>query len=159
MTEIRKAKPQDAEEIHEIALKSWKDAYEDILPEEVIEEVIDEWYDTEDLKDQVDKGFFYITEKESKLAGFVHATVDGGDAALHRLYVDPDHQREGIGSELYGRVEEDLKENAESVELEVFAKNHKGVSFYEKKGFKEIREEEIEFRGVEARQKIMRKNF
>ena len=38
---IRHAEPEDAEEIHDVALKSWKDTYSHILTEETIENVIE----------------------------------------------------------------------------------------------------------------------
>lgn len=45
---IRHAETEDAEEIRDVALKSWKDTYSQILSEEAIEEVIDDWYAVED---------------------------------------------------------------------------------------------------------------
>lgn len=79
---IRHAEPSDAEGIHDVALKSWKDTYSHILSEEAIEGVIDDWYSVEDLKEQTEHPIFYVAEKSDEVVGFVHATVEDEKATL-----------------------------------------------------------------------------
>lgn len=156
---IRHAESEDAEEIHDVALKSWKDTYSHILSEEAIEEVIDDWYSVEDLKEQVEHPIFYVAEKQGKVVGFVHATVEDGKATLHRIYLNPEHQGRGIGSKLYRKVENDIKQKADKIELEVLAENQKGNSFYQKQGFREVKSEEVELSGEKALQKVLVKDL
>lgn len=159
MIEIRHAEPQDAEKIREVALKTWKNTYSDILPEEVIEEVMDDWYSVEDLQDQVNHPLFYVATVDNEVAGFVHVTKEEGKATLHRIYLDPDYHGEGIGTRMYEKVETELDDAVEVIELEVFAENKKGKSFYVKHGFETVKTEKIEFRGTEAEQNIMEKRL
>lgn len=156
---IRHAEPEDAEEIHDVALKSWKDTYSHILSENTIEEVIEDWYSVEDLRNQTEHPIFYLAVKEDKIVGFVHATVEDGKATLHRIYLDPEHQGQGIGSKLYEKVENDIKKKADKIELEVFAENDKGNSFYQKQGFKQEKKEQIKFKGEKVQQKTLVKKF
>lgn len=157
---IRNAEPEDAEEIHDIALNSWKDTYNNLLSENTIEEVIADWYAIEDLRTKVDHPIFYVAEDKGEVVGFVHATVnEEGKATLHRIYLEPKEQRKGIGSKLYQKAENDLKEKANKIELEVLADNPKGNNFYQKQGFKEKEIEEIELKGEKVKQKVLMKKL
>lgn len=156
---IRPAEPEDAEEIHEVALKSWKDTYIQIFSEETIEEIIGDWYGIEDLREQAEHPMFYVAEIDEQVTGFVHISVEGRKATLHRIYLDPEYQGEGIGSKLYEKVESEIEEEADSIELEVLAENEKGNNFYRKHGFEEQETEEIELKGEKAEQKIMVKHL
>lgn len=156
---IRHAKPEDAGEIHNVALKSWKDTYSHILSEDVIKEVIEDWYSVEDLREQTEYPIFYVAERSGEVVGFVHATVEDGKATLHRIYLDPEYQGQGIGSKLYEKAENDIEQKADKIELEVLAENKKGNSFYQKQGFKEQETEKIELKGEKAKQKILIKRL
>ena len=156
---IRHAEPEDAKGIHDVALKSWKDTYSHILTEETIEDTINDWYSIEDLRKQTKHPVFYVAEVEEDLVGFVHITLEDQEATLHRIYIDPDYQGQGIGSRLYEKAEEEIREYADKVKLEVFAENRKGNNFYEKEGFKEEKTEEINFKGQKAMQKVLIKNL
>lgn len=156
---VRHAQPGDAEEIHEIALESWKYTYRYILSEETIEEVIDDWYSVEDLKEQAEHPIFYVAETREDLVGFVHASVEEDTATLHRIYLKPELQGKGIGSALYERAEKDIEKEADVIELEVLAENRKGRKFYEKQGYEVVKEEDIELKGEEATQLILEKEF
>lgn len=110
---IRHAKLEDAEEIHDVALKSWKDTYSHILSEDIIKEVIEDWYSVEDLQEQTEHPIFYVAEESDGVVGFVHATVEGRKATLHRIYLDPEYQGQGIGSNLYEKAENDIRQKAD----------------------------------------------
>lgn len=124
-----------------------------------LEEVIDDWYAVKDLRDQAKHPIFYVAEVKDNVVGFVHATVEDGTATLHRIYLDPEYQGRGIGSELYERAEKGIKKEADRVELEVLAENKKGARFYQKKGFQEQKNEKVELKGEEVWQKVLVKYF
>ena len=157
---IRHAKPEDAKVIHDVALKSWKDTYSQILSVETIEMVIDKWYSLDDLREQTSHPIFYVAEEEDEVVGFVHASVSEGKATLHRIYLDPKYQGQGIGSRLYITAENDIKDaEAVKIELEVLANNQKGNNFYQKQGFEEQETEQVEFDGEKVCQKILTKSL
>jgi ribosomal protein S18 acetylase RimI-like enzyme len=141
---IRHAEPEDAEKIHDVALKSWKDTYSHILSEKTIEEVIEDWYSIEDLREHTEHPIFYVAENGEEVIGFVHATVENKKATLHRIYLDPEYQGQGIGSKLYEKTENDLKQDADKIGRELLAENKKGNNFYQKQGCKESETEDIE---------------
>lgn len=156
---IRHAEPEDAEEIHEVALKSWKDTYNHVLSEEAIESVITDWYAIEDLEEQAEHPIFFVAEVKNNVVGFVHATTEDRTATLHRIYIEPSHQRKGIGTKMYNKMEEELPEKTSIIELEVVADNEKGNNFYENQGFKEKETEIVELKGEKIKQRILTKNL
>lgn len=157
--EIRQAGKDDVDAIRAIAEKTWRDTYTDILSEDTIERVVKRWYSPENLEEQVESPFFIVAD-DSDVIGFAHATFMGRSAQLHRIYLDPDHQRSGIGTALYQEIERLLSEKAvERIELEVLAANEKGLEFYTGQGFEERREEDVILEGEETRQKVMVKEL
>ena len=101
-----------------------------------------------------------MTEEDDSVVGFVHASVTDGKATLHRIYLDPKYQGQGIGSKLYEKAEKDIQEKeAEKIELEVLADNQKGNNFYQKQGFEVKNTEKVEFNGEEVSQKVLVKNL
>lgn len=156
---IRHAEPEDAEQIHNVALRSWRDTYRQILSSETIENMVNKWYSADDLREQADHPVFYVAKVEDDIVGFVHASVEEDVANLRRIYIDPDNQRSGVGSKLYQKAENNVKSEAEKFRVEVLVKNEKAISFYKKQGFKEENNERVQVNGEEAEQKIMTKNF
>jgi ribosomal protein S18 acetylase RimI-like enzyme len=63
---------------------------------------------------------------------------------LHRLCVDVEYQKQGIGTETMKMLEEYLKnKEIESVRLDVFSKNPMAIKMYEKLGYKKVGEQNI----------------
>jgi ribosomal protein S18 acetylase RimI-like enzyme len=67
-------------------------------------------------------------DADATLAGFIALT----DRHVDQLYVDPSHQRRGIGSALLGEA---LKAAPGRITLDVFEENAPARAFYEKHGF------------------------
>jgi ribosomal protein S18 acetylase RimI-like enzyme len=64
----------------------------------------------------------------------VVAFIAARDAHLDQLFVDPDHQRAGLGSVLLGAM---LTRRLRPITLCVFAENRPARAFYEKFGFRQ----------------------
>lgn len=148
------------EDIREIATESWLDTYSEIISEKAILEVVEDWYSPEDLRDQVKDPIFFIAESEGVPVGFIHASTDEEPAHLHRLYLRPEEQGKGIGTELYQRAKKELVDrDFDLIELEVLSENEKANGFYRDKGFEEQEEEEIELKGENTSQKVLLKEL
>jgi len=161
MANIREAKIKDSEEIREVAAKTWKSTYEDFIDEKTIRIVIDKWYKLTDLRQQVEDPYFYVAVEEGAVVGFIHATVDesSGELSLHRLYLDPDYWRRGIGTDLWERVLKELSEGVEKASLEVLENNVVGKNFYVEKGFEEVEREKVELFGEPVVQLVMEREI
>ena len=56
--------------------------------------------------DDPDHAWWVRTRRNPAMAGFAHAVLDGADCKLDKLYVHPDHQRQGIGATLLRAVQD-----------------------------------------------------
>lgn len=147
---IRRADPDDASAVREVARESWRAAYEGILDAETIDRKIDEWYDVDSLADSVEReegAFLMATDAESDdVVGFAQAGPVPeedyhGAYVLARIYVHPDCWGEGIGTRLLDQIVGAIRnEGAETLRLAVLADNDVGVAFYEARGFERVRE-------------------
>lgn len=146
---IRAAKSDDATAIRRVARESWHAAYDEVVGEETVDEVVDRWYDTEGLRESTarDGDEFLVADREDgSIVGFVHvAPITGEDDAfdLVRIYLVPEEWGAGLGTRLLDRAEERIRERgAERLRLTVVADNDMGVGFYESRGFERIEERE-----------------
>ncbi len=81
----------------------------------------------------------YVYEENGKIIGFIVFTIMYEKAEIIDVAVMPDYQGKEVGSKLVEAViKECIKENCESITLEVRISNYKGISFYRKHGFREI---------------------
>lgn len=151
--QLRDATPADAEAVAAVARASWHAAYDDVLGPEAVDATVDDWYDPDDLREQVHDGVFLVAE-EDEVVGFAQggpAREPERDAFLPRLYVHPDRWGEGVGTALLGAVAERLLERGhERIRLEVFAENDVGRGFYESLGFEEVDRVAETFHGAEV---------
>jgi ribosomal protein S18 acetylase RimI-like enzyme len=157
---IRDARPEDTEYIQEAAERTWKETYIEILDEETIQRIIDDWYRSESLKRQIrEHDHFYVIEEKGELAGFINATVENDVAELHRLYIYPDYWRQGFGTELYRELEDELSSEVEKIRLTVIPENDPAAEFYRENGFEKVEEKDTELKGEEVTQEIMEKEI
>lgn len=154
MTEplIRSADRDDIPEIRRVARESWHAAYDAILGRDTVESTVREWYAPDRLAGSIgDPGQpFYVALRGDDVIGFVHAVPHyDSDATyqLNRLYLHPDHWRDGIGSRLLARLFEELRaRGVDRLRLIVLTENEGGRSFYEAEGFEHVgRREETLF--------------
>ncbi|PSP68210.1 GNAT family N-acetyltransferase [Halobacteriales archaeon QS_1_69_70] len=130
---IRAATPEDAEAVLSVARGSWHAAYDDILGEDAVEAVLEDWYQLGDLRASIGDSTFVVAEHDGTVVGFAHAgpNPDAGDCTyqLYRIYVRPDLWGRAIGGRLLDRV-------ADAV-----------LSFYESRGFDRVDAGTVELAG------------
>lgn len=83
----------------------------------------------------------WVYEDKGKVIGFI--AMLGNE--IGGLFVLPDHQSKGVGTQLVNFINGLLEE----LEVEVFTKNRIGRAFYDKYGFKVIKEDLHEESGQE----------
>ncbi|WP_226483147.1 GNAT family N-acetyltransferase [Natrinema amylolyticum] len=165
--EIRPAEHDDRERIRRVARDTWHDTYDE-LDSETIDRTIDEWYGDEALETALSKPgtAFLVAEKDSaehgsaqsgdgEIVGFTHGVVTEDEGDVLRMSVHPDHQGEGIGTALYERLREDLRDfNMKRMRAIDLASNEGGREFYEDHGFEPTDEDDVEIGGEQRREVV-----
>lgn len=153
---IREATPDDAEAIHDVARASWETDYPDILSRETIDEGVEEWYATDGLRRAIadSRTRLFVAVEDGAVVGFVHGVLaDGGEGDVLRLYVHPEHRRQGTGHELLRRLLDDLDEHgADRINAMALAENDPGNAFYRSFGFEKVAEHETTIGGESVRE-------
>ncbi|OIB55645.1 GNAT family N-acetyltransferase [Natrialba sp. SSL1] len=136
---IRPATADDREAIREVARDTWHDTYNE-LESDIIDETVDDWYADDELERALSKPgtAVLVAETDDGVVGFTHGVVQEDEGNVLRMYVHPDHQREGIGTALHERLRDDLADfNMNRMRAIDLASNEGGRTFYEELGFEE----------------------
>lgn len=148
---VREATLDDREAIRRVAERSWEHDYPEILSRETIREGVGEWYAEERLAEVLDTdgALLLVAEtEEDEIAGFSHSVWDGTEGSILRLYVDPDHRREGIGTQLVERSRVALfGEGVDRIRAMVLDENELGNAFYLDHGFEKAEKAETTIGG------------
>lgn len=131
-----------AEDIARIHVESWREAYSDIIPPEILERV--------DVTDRTERWrsylgvaghSTYLARVDGEPAGFIRSgtvtepLVEGADGHIFALYVLRRYHRLGIGRRLMGLVAADwLRRGGRVLSVGVLTENHQARAFYEALG-------------------------
>jgi ribosomal protein S18 acetylase RimI-like enzyme len=148
MSEIRNAEIDDLETIHDLAFKIWPSAYEEILGKAQVNYMLDKIYSLSSLQHQFSilKHQFIMIVKNDSPIGFASFSAHDDAKAYHlnKIYLLPDEQGKNIGKQIIDYIVSEIK-NAGAISLQLNVNRYnKALHFYEKLGFKIIRQEDID---------------
>lgn len=142
---IRRALVTDIPGIQQVAKSGWHAAYAGILRSETIENILFEFYGDDSLAHSLERrnAIFLAAEVDDQIVGFVQALPRPGGKGheLTRLYVLPQHQRQGIGRELLLAIKSELSDQRLWVLVE--RDNHQAVAFFQAMDFTPQRSVEL----------------
>jgi ribosomal protein S18 acetylase RimI-like enzyme len=153
---VRRAVPEDARAIAEVHVRSWRVAYQGLMPDDVLEGLSVEdraqfWRGAAGMEPE--SGGLFVAAAGADVLGFCAFATPGRDddavdrvAEIGAIYVDPATWRAGVGSALMEAALTELRANGwRSVTLWVLADNRQARKFYARFGFEpdgaEMREE------------------
>lgn len=112
------------------------------------------FYPTRDLFEQdIENGSLYLLEKKGKCLGVIaidekqspeYEGLDwyisnGKTLVIHRLAVDPNFQKQGIGSKLISFAENfAINKGYTSIRLDTYSGNSGAIKLYERRGYKKV---------------------
>ncbi len=156
--EIREVEESDLEDIRELNMASWLEAYEGIIPKEKIRKEVD--YSRERLKTKKcdEKLIFLVAEADGRVIGMINfcwgdenthefVNLDEEEAQLRSVYLHPEYWKQGIGTKLFEQGLELLPNRIEILKVECLKHNEVGRNFYDSKGFTVVNEREIDLFG------------
>lgn len=145
---IRPMTYDDIKVVQQIAKVSWQHTYLGIIPEDVQQRFLDMAYSVPMLQKRLEKTNMLLAEIDGQVVGFAAftRTDEDGDAELTAIYMLPEYQQMGIGTELFEAGLE-LIQDAQQLFVYVECDNMSGRNFYEAKGFELLSEFEELFQG------------
>ena len=147
---ITEATAEDIRGIRSVVKASWDADYPDTISRETVTKGLEEWYSEEYLAETIaaPKMHVLVAREEDKVTGFVHAVVDGDTGVILRLYVDPEHRREGLGRALFERVRDELEAyDIGRIRALVLEDNDAGNEFYRTVGMTVVSTDETQIGG------------
>lgn len=148
MVEIIEGNEEHIPHIVEIAEKTWLITYSSILSSNQMKYMLRTIYSTEELKKVMRNGSqkFLMLKDNHGFQGFASFGVrpeDPSISKLHKIYILPNNQGKGYGKLLIEEVKKRVqKQGITTLDLNVNRYNP-ARNFYEKIGFKIIREEDV----------------
>lgn len=153
---VRPATPDDAAAIVDLHYRTWLATYPtfiDGLTEEIVKERF-QFSETTGLqahtkiaRDKIENPnpntqlFVHTSEETGQLDGCVVSGENAeGVKEIRVMYVDPETQGKGVGSQLIKAALEYAGAESNPVMLDVNVKNERAIRFYEKYGFVKLRE-------------------
>ena len=148
MIEIKGAEITDLNLVRELAYAIWPSSYGSILDPQQLNYMLNLIYSISSLEHQytVLKHHFVLVFENKIPIGFASYSPhkDASVYHLNKIYVLPDQQGKSIGKKMLNYVTEEIKKaGAASLQLNV-NRHNKALQFYERQGFKIIREEDID---------------
>ena len=142
---IRRANPDDAEQIAAVHDAAWREAYRGIIPGKELERLINrrgpDWW-----RRAVVKGSrLLLLSLHETIGGYVsygrnRASSMDFDGEIFELYLAPEYQGLGFGSRLFRAGQHDLQSNGiESVLVWTLSDNERAIDFYRRLGGKQVR--------------------
>lgn len=145
---ILKISKDQLQKVADLAYAIWPVAYKEILSEDQLKYMLERFYSLSSLEDQFEKKhvFGLINDENEKSLGFVSFELDcePKKTKIHKIYVLPETQGSGIGRKLYEWVKDVAKGEKQEVIFLNVNKYNNAKLFYEKIGFKIVKDEVID---------------
>lgn len=124
-----------------VVVRAWRFAYASFLPAEFIDSVADPDLFSERIRSSMERPAFRIvaTSDDGRVIGLANerrpCSLEGYDAEIGGLYVDPEYSRSGVGRQLVtASAKEFASRGCHSMAIHTLAENRIGCGFYEKLG-------------------------
>lgn len=139
---VTRADRVDLPEIARLARVIWHAHYPGIISGEQIAYMLDRMYAMDRMEEEMERGGvrYYVARRSHIALGFAASgpTPAAREYKLHKLYVLPESQRQGIGRALLDRVCEDLRQlGGQTLVLAVNKRNAAALAAYRRYGFQE----------------------
>jgi GNAT superfamily N-acetyltransferase len=141
---VRPARPADADAIAGIHVRSWRAAYPDIVPQQILDRLSVErraasWRTTleSDGEERV-----WVVEDVGRVRGFASIgparddDLGRGSGELYAIYLEPEAWSLGLGRALFAQAVQDMRDRGfDPLVLWVLTDNARGRHFYEAAGW------------------------
>lgn len=102
---VRKAVLNDVDAIKLIALLSWKQAYQDLVPQDIQDKFLGEHYNDDAIAHRIETSNVIVVTEEQLDVGFSEYGIEEDRVHVYAIYVLPSHQRRGFGKKMIDYLE------------------------------------------------------
>lgn len=132
-------------------MQVWPQTYVPIIGEAQVAYMLDRFYAPQSLSMQIEEQghTFIIAYHDNTPVGFAaYSSLSTDTWKLHKLYLLPHMQGKGIGKQMVHFIKEELTAiGASYLVLNVNIHNSSAIAFYNKYGFRHLRDEDIDIGG------------
>ena len=153
---IREANLEDAKDIAEVHIETWRASYSDILPSNLLKELSPTEFVERREKSLRNKDLstFIATNEENKIVGFCIVGPERNhdknmEGELYAIYLLKEYQRQGIGRQLLMKGVEALQAKQINSMIVWILKENQHQEFYRKLGGKQLEEKKINLGGTD----------
>jgi len=135
---LHRLTPQEIDAVCALARTVWQATYPALISQAQIDTMLADRSAADRIRSQLDDPdhAWWVARRGQATVGFAHAVRDGVRCKLDKLYVDPGHQRQGIGATLLQAVREWARlRQGRRLWLQVNRGNTQAVAAYLKYGF------------------------
>jgi ribosomal protein S18 acetylase RimI-like enzyme len=145
---IRQMLQEDIEQLQKVAKISWNHTYKGIIPPDIQERFLQTNYSDEMMVRRLEHSLMFVAECEGTVVGYANFSKvnETGDAELSAIYLCPDYQGKGIGTDLLQAGISHLSA-VKAIYINVEKENKVGLAFYRAKGFVVVSEFDDDFDG------------
>ena len=140
MITFNPAEKKDIELIRELAEKSWRAAYAEILSPEQIDYMLNLMYSAEEISAHLENPNYqyYVILDKNEAVGFMGFEMhyEPKITKLHRIYLLPEAKGKGIGKASLIFLKEKVAENGDEKIILNVNKNNAARQVYESQGFR-----------------------
>jgi ribosomal protein S18 acetylase RimI-like enzyme len=137
---VRTAMKTDLPAVRKLLVETWHATYDAIYGRDRVEEITEAWHSVTELETRLARpqSEFLVADDGRTIGGMAYAARSGKDVVvIHQLYVHPDHQRQGVGRDLFAELETCF-DGAKRMRLEVEPENAVALAFWHAHGFSEV---------------------
>ncbi len=145
---IRKAAVADIPLIKKLVSQVWPQTYIPIIGAAQVAYMLDSFYSPQALTTQIEEQahqFIIAYQDDIPVAFAAYSPLSPDTWKLHKLYILPDVQGKGIGKKMVNYIKIDVADKgATDLVLNVNIHNTSAIAFYNKYGFRHLRDEDID---------------
>jgi len=138
---VRSASAADLAAVRDLLVETWHATYDRLYGADRVREITDAWHSIAALRRNLDapNAELVVADDGKTISGMAFAySEDGGKRVLlKQLYVRPEFQGQGLGSQLIAEIVESFPD-VTAIRLEVEPENEAAVAFYKARSFVEV---------------------
>lgn len=136
---LRALSAEDVDAVSALARTVWQATYPALISQTQIDAMLADRYAPQRIRAQLDdpRQAWWVALQGAVPAGFAHVLLEDTRCKLDKLYIHPDHQRQGIGGALLNACADWARtQQARQLWLQVNRGNAQAIRAYEQYGFR-----------------------